>query len=255
MNIDDAIEDFIGYCMFEKGLSEKTKESYKNDLKIYKEFLNNRNISNVSNITDKEIKDFLKEKSEEKTSTIAHNLTYIKYFHKYLFSSKITKKDVSEFIDRPKMRKSIPKILSIEDVDNLLDIKLETALDYRNKAMLEVQYAKGLRISELINLELNDIDTLEGTIIVFGKGSKERIVPLRDYAIKYLKLYLERRNELVKDPTITKLFLNNHGKPISRQGFFKILKKILKEKGLNEDVSHHIQKNYLATHLINRGTY
>ena len=86
MNIDDAIEDFIGYCMFEKGLSEKTKESYKNDLKIYKEFLNNRNISNVSNITDKEIKDFLKEKSDEKTSTIAHNLTVIKNFHKYLFN-------------------------------------------------------------------------------------------------------------------------------------------------------------------------
>ena len=253
MNIDDAIEDFIGYCMFEKGLSEKTKESYKNDLKIYKEFLNNRNISNVSYITDKEIKDFLKEKSEEKTSTIAHNLTVIKNFHKYLFSSNITKKDVSEFIDRPKMRKSIPKILSIEDVDNLLDIKLETALDYRNKAMLEVLYATGLRISELINLELNDIDTLEGTIIVFGKGSKERIVPLGDYAIKYLKLYLERRNELVKDPTITKLFLNNHGKPISRQGFFKILKKILKEKGLNEDASPHTLRHSFATHLINRG--
>ena len=253
MNIDDAIEDFIGYCMFEKGLSEKTKESYKNDLKIYKEFLNNRNISNVSNITDKEIKDFLKEKSDEKTSTIAHNLTVIKNFHKYLFSSNITKKDVSEFIDRPKMRKSIPKILSIEDVDNLLDIKLETALDYRNKAMLEVLYATGLRISELINLELNDIDTLEGTIIVFGKGSKERIVPLGDYAIKYLKLYLERRNELVKDPTITKLFLNNHGKQISRQGFFKILKKLLREKGLNEDASPHTLRHSFATHLINRG--
>ena len=253
MNIDDAIEDFIGYCVFEKGLSNKTKESYYNDLNIYKNFLSNRNISNVLSITDKEIKDFLKIRDNESTSTIAHNLTVIKSFHQYLYKQNITKKDISEFIDRPKMKKSIPKVLSEEDIDSLLDIKLETCYDYRNKAMLELMYATGLRISELINLELNDLDLLEGIVIILGKGSKERVVPIGDYAIKYIKLYLEHRNELIKGDNPNKLFLNNHGKQISRQGFFKILKKILREKGLNEEVSPHTLRHSFATHLVNRG--
>ena len=253
MNIDDAIEDFIGYCIFEKGLSNKTKESYYNDLKIYKEYLKNKNITNVLSITDQNIKGFLKLRDKESTSTIAHNLTVIKNFHQYLYKQNITKKDISEFIDRPKMRKSIPRVLSEEDVDKLLDIKLETCYDYRNKAMLELMYATGLRVSELINLELNDIDLLEGIVIILGKGSKERVVPIGDYAIKYLKLYLEHRSELIKKENPTKLFLNNHGMPITRQGFFKTLKKLLKEKGLNEEVSPHTLRHSFATHLVNRG--
>ena len=253
MNIDDAIEDFIGYCVFEKGLSNKTKESYYNDLNIYKEYLKENNKTNVLSITDQDIKNFLKLRDKESTSTIAHNLTVIKSFHQYLYKQNITKKDISEFIDRPKMKKSIPRVLSEEDVDKLLDIKLETVYDYRNKAMLELMYATGLRVSELINLELNDIDLLEGIVIILGKGSKERVVPIGDYAIKYLKMYLEHRNELIKGENPTKLFLNNHGKPITRQGFFKILKKLLKEKGLNEEVSPHTLRHSFATHLVNRG--
>ena len=253
MNIDDAIEDFIGYCMFEKGLSEKTKESYKNDLKIYKEFLNNRNISNVNNITDKEIKDFLKEKSEEKTSTIAHNLTVIKNFHKYLFSLNITKKDVSEFIDRPKMRKSIPKVLSIEDVDNLLDIKLETALDYRNKAMLEMLYATGLRISELINLELNDIDILEGTIIVFGKGSKERIIPFGKSAVSALLNFLKEREFIIQKFNVKSkyLLLDEKGKRITRQSVYTFIHE--RGKLLKKSISPHTLRHSFATHLLENG--
>ena len=253
MKLDDAIEDFIGYCIFEKGLSNKTKESYYNDLNIYKDYLSKNYITNVLSITDQDIKNFLKLRDKESTSTIAHNLTVIKSFHQYLYKQNITKKDISEFIDRPKMKKSIPRVLSEEDVDKLLDIKLETVYDYRNKAMLELMYATGLRVSELINLELNDIDLLEGIVIILGKGSKERVVPIGDYAIKYLKMYLEHRNELIKGENPTKLFLNNHGKPITRQGFFKILKKLLKEKGLNEEVSPHTLRHSFATHLVNRG--
>ena len=253
MKIEDAISDFLNYCVFEKGLSDRSKLSYENDLKVYKEFLKDRAIYDVSRIRSEDIKDFLKERNSEESSTIAHNLTVIQNFHTYLLKENIVKSDVSEFIDRPKLRKSLPKTLSVEDVDKLLDIKLDSAFDYRNKAMLELMYGCGLRVSELVNLTLNDIDMTNCLIRIFGKGSKEREIPIGEYSIYYLKEYLNVRDSLLKGKPCNKLFLNNHGSSISRQGFFKMLKQLLKEKGLNTDVSPHTLRHSFATHLINRG--
>lgn len=253
MKLEDAINDFLNYCIFEKGLSDRSRFSYENDLKMYKEFLKNRSIVNVSNIRSEDIKDFMKSRANEESSTIAHNLTVIKNFHTYLLKEEIVKSDVSEFIDRPKLRKTLPKTLSIEDIDKLLDIKLDSAFDYRNKAMLELMYGCGLRVSELVNLELNDIDMTNCLIKIFGKGSKEREIPIGEYSIYYLKEYLNVRDSLLKGKTCNKLFLNNHGSNISRQGFFKMLKQLLKEKGLNTEVSPHTLRHSFATHLINRG--
>ena len=253
MKLEDAINDFLNYCIFEKGLSDRSRFSYENDLKMYKEFLKNRSIVNVSNIRSEDIKDFMKSRANEESSTIAHNLTVIKNFHTYLLKEEIVKTDVSEFIDRPKLRKTLPKTLSIEDIDKLLDIKLDSAFDYRNKAMLELMYGCGLRVSELVNLELNDIDMTNCLIKIFGKGSKEREIPIGEYSIYYLKEYLNVRDSLLKGKTCNKLFLNNHGSNISRQGFFKMLKQLLKEKGLNTEVSPHTLRHSFATHLINSG--
>jgi len=253
MNIEDAIEDFINYCIFEKGLSDKTKESYRNDLDVYKIYLNDCGINYVSDISKDNIKNFIKDRSIEEASTIAHNLTVIKNFHKYLLKEGVVSDDVSLYIERPKLRKLLPKSLSIEDVDLLLDIKLNGPFDYRNKAMLELMYGCGLRVSELINLEINDIDIINCQIRILGKGSKERIVPLGEYSIDYLKKYLDIRDELLKQKSCSKLFINNHGTGMTRQGFFKMLKKLLKEKGLNPDVSPHTLRHSFATHLINRG--
>ena len=155
MEIEDAIQDFLNYCIFEKGLSDKTKISYQNDLDVYKEYLRKKKKIRVEEITSDDIKDFLKTREEEETTTIAHNLTVIKNFHAYLQKEKIVKTNISEFIERPKLKKSLPKTLSIEDVDKLLDITLNTPFDYRNKAMLELMYGCGLRVSECINLEIN----------------------------------------------------------------------------------------------------
>ena len=253
MDIEDAIKDFLNYCIFEKGLSDKTKESYQNDLEVYKEFLKRQNISRVEHITSDHIKDFLKERNEEETTTIAHNLTVIKNFHSYLLKEKIVKDNVSEFIERPKLRKALPKTLSIEDVDKLLDIQLNTPFDYRNKAMLELMYGCGLRVSELVGLEINDIDQTNCLIRILGKGSKERDIPVGEYALYYLKEYLKVREDLLKEKSCNKLFLNNHGLGMTRQGFFKNLKQLLKEKGLNPEVSPHTLRHSFATHLINRG--
>lgn len=253
MKIEFAIEDFINYCIFEKGLSDKTKLSYQNDLDVYRDFLNNKGIFNVEKIKSDDIKEFLKKRNVEATTTIAHNLTVIKNFHKYLFRQKIVTMDVACYIERPKLRKSLPKALTIEEVDKLLDIDLRTPFDYRNKAMLELMYGCGLRVSEIINLEVNDVDMINDFVRVFGKGNKERLVPLGEYAIIYLRKYLEVRDSFLKNKSSDKLFLNNHGMPMSRQGFFKNLKKILKEKGLNSDISPHTLRHSFATHLINRG--
>ena len=253
MELEDSILDFLNYCIFEKGLSDKTKESYQNDLEIYKKFLQDKNINRVEDITSDHIKEFLKVRSEEETTTIAHNLTVIKNYHTYLLKEKLVKENVSEFIERPKLRKSLPKTLSIEDVDTLLDIDCKTSFDYRNKAMLELMYGCGLRVSELVNLEINDIDRTNCLIRILGKGSKERDIPVGEYALYYLEEYLQRRDSLLKGKPCNKLFLNNHGEGMTRQGFFKNLKQILKEKGLNPEVSPHTLRHSFATHLINRG--
>ena len=253
MELKDAISDFLNYCIFEKGLSDKTKESYQNDLDVYRIFLEKKNINRVDDITSNDIKEFLKERNEEEPTTIAHNLTVIKNFHNYLLKENKVKENVSEFIERPKLKKALPKTLSMDDIDKLLDIPLNTPFDYRNKAMLELMYGCGLRVSECINLETNDIDQTNCIIRILGKGSKERDIPVGEYALYYLKEYLNIRDKLLKKNSCNKLFLNNHGTGMTRQGFFKNLKQILKEKGLNTEVSPHTLRHSFATHLINRG--
>ena len=253
MKISNAIDDFLNYCIFEKGLSDRTKESYQNDLLVYSDFLKGKGIDDVCLIKSSNIKEFLKARSSEETSTIAHNLTVIKNFHSYLLKENIVRGNEAEFIERPKLKKALPKTLSVTDVDKLLDIELKTPFDYRNKAMLELMYGCGLRVSELVALEINDIDMTNCLIRIVGKGNKEREIPIGEYSIYYLVEYLKVREKLLKKKSCTKLFLNNHGNGMTRQGFFKNLKVILKEKGLNEAVSPHTLRHSFATHLINRG--
>ncbi len=255
MKIQDAIDDFINYCVFEKGLSDKTKESYTYDLKMYKEYLYSINIEKADKISEENIINFLKYRTDidDSTSTIAHNLTVIKNFHAYLVKSNILEKDVSINISRPKLRKKIPRAVSVEDIDKLLNIELLTPFDYRNKAMLELMYGSGLRVSELISLDLYDLDFVNCTIRITGKGSKERIVPIGEYCIYYLKLYLKKRSSMLKKENCDALFLNNHGKRMTRQGFFKNLKVILKKQGLDENIHPHTLRHSFATHLLSRG--
>lgn len=257
MEFYEAEKDFINYCIFEKGLSNKTKESYTNDLKIYNEFLETiyQEHYSVNKIKEQDIEDFLKNQieKEDKTTTIAHKLTTIKNFHAYLLREKMVKKDVSLAIQRPKLRKSLPRTLSIEEVDLLLDIPLNTPYDYRNKAMLELMYGAGLRVSELVSITVNNLDFTNSMIRLIGKGNKERIIPIGEYSMYYLNLYLEKRSLLLKQVNNEALFLNNHGKQMTRQGFFKILKGILKKKGLNEEISPHTLRHSFATHLLSRG--
>lgn len=250
--IDTYIDEFIDYLIIDKKYSENTIKSYKNDLKKFKNFINKQ----INNITENDIKKYIKHlnKENDDKKTISHNISTLRSFYKFLLIEKKVNKNPMEYIELPKIRKSLPKTLSIEEIDKLLDINLTDAFSYRNKAMLELMYSSGLRVSELINVKIHDIDVSNCTIRIMGKGSKERIVPLGDYAIRYIELYLkEYRERLIKKEMNDYLFLNNHGKKMTRQGFFKILKQIAKEKNIKTEFSPHTLRHSFATHLLNGG--
>ena len=250
------LDDFINYLVIEKKVSDNTKKSYYNDLSKYIKFLKDNNVNKVTDIKKKNITkymEFLKE-ANYSPKTIAHNLTCIKEFHKYLIKDGILDIDYSENVESPKLRKSLPKVLSIEEVNKLLEFPLVTPFDYRNKAMIELMYASGLRVSELVNLEINDVNITMGTVRCYGKGSKERIIPIGDVALEYLEIYInEYRSSLLKGYLCDKLFLNNHGRAMTRQGFFKILKNLAKKQNIKTEFSPHTLRHSFATHLLEYG--
>lgn len=252
------IKDYLDYIILEKNLTKNTKDNYSLDLNDYVLFLNKRNIFDSKDIKTSDITSYLEYLYNNKLSprSIKRHLTSIKNFHKYLVRMNKLETDVSEFVDSPKIRKKLPNVLDTSDIDKIMTIKLNNSFDYRNKAMLELIYGAGLRVSELISLTLYSVDLENCVIRITGKGRKERIVPIGEYIIDSLKNYLEIRNSLIKKgkKETDVLFLNNHGEPITRQGFNLILKKILKEKGIKGKITPHTLRHSFATHMIDNGS-
>ena len=255
-NNKDILEKYQIYLLTIKQKEEKTTvSSYIEDIYKYLEYMENNKIKTALNIEYQDITNYLKylDNNNYETSSIIRKIVSIKLFHKYL-SEEYKIKDISSKIINPKLRRKLPNILTIEEVDNLLDIKLNTPFDYRNKAMLEIMYSSGLRVSELVDLKLNNIDLDNGYVRCLGKGKKERIIPIGEIAIEYLKKYInEYRNSMKKGYYTDNVFLNNHGKNITRQGFFLIIKNIAKEKNINKNITPHMLRHSFATHLLNNG--
>lgn len=248
----EFVDDFSDYLRIDKNYSENTVESYMRDLKYFLTY------------TDKEILDITKKDIENyilhllpnyNESSINRIIASIKSFYKYLAIYKGFI-NISEDVECLQRKKKLPKYLSIEEVDKLLDIELNTPFDHRNKAILELMYATGLRASELINLELNNVDTVNMVVHVYGKGSKERIVPMSKIAVNYLDIYINKYREdlFVKGkPKTDVLFLNNHGTKMTRQGLYKIIGKIASEKNINKEITPHVLRHSFATHMIECG--
>lgn len=256
MEVQVAKENFINYCEYEKGLSANTLKSYNYEINLYQIYLEDKlSIIDIEKVSKEDIESYLKYcyLKNEDSKTISHKITTIYNFHNYLLREKVIKDNQAEFIDRPKLAKHLPYTLTVKEIDKLLDIALVTVFDYRDKAMLELMYGTGLRVSELVSLTVYDVDFYNAFLRIKGKGSKERIVPINNASLKYLKLYLDRRCLLLKKKTSDELFLNARGEGISRQGFFKNLKKILAKKGMPVNISPHSLRHSFATHLIENG--
>ncbi len=252
---EDKIESFLRYLLIDKNYSLNTKEAYANDLRKYFNYMQEHHIS-FKNIKRQDILNYLKDLKEGQISekTISHHLTVIRSFYKFLLLEKIVSDNPAKLIELPKIRKSLPSVLTEEEVSKLLSFSPKNSYEYRNKAILELLYASGLRVSELIHLTFSDIDLEASMIRVYGKGKKERLIPIGEYATMALKIYIENhRSFLIKKERSDYLFLNNHGKMITRQGVFKMFKQLAKEMKIQVNFSPHTLRHSFATHLLNHG--
>ncbi|MBR1413844.1 MAG: tyrosine recombinase XerD [Bacilli bacterium] len=248
--IDSNQEKYLDYLKYERKLSDNTIKSYRYNLEKFYLFLNKKDTIKAS-IND--IKNFLYQ-HDITSRTKAHYLTVLNSYYNFLIDEELLKVNPCENISQPKLAKELPKYLTIEEVDRLLNINIETDVDFRNKTMLELLYATGMRVSELVSLKLSDIDYHEALVRVVGKGSKERIIPLNDISINYLKEYVDiHRNSLLKNKTSEYLFISHIGTNISRQAFFKMIKKECLKCGIKKDISPHTLRHSFATHLLNNG--
>lgn len=255
------LEEYLHYLKIERGLSYNTIVSYERDLNQYLAYLDNRGIHELSQIDRFVIMDFLTFLKEENKSstTIIRMVSSLRKFHQFLRQERHTDTDPMQYIDTPKKRQSLPKTLSIEEVEKIIEAPdTTTVLGIRDRAILEVMYATGLRVTELITLKLSDLHLTIGLLKTLGKGDKERIVPLGDQAIDWINTYLEKsRPELAiknkSDATNDVLFLNYQGKPFSRQGIWKNLKIYVTEVGIEKDVTPHTLRHSFATHLLENG--
>lgn len=254
--LNKDIDDFINYIYVERNLSSNTKDTYQYTLLQYKRFMDQkRKIKDLKKVNKDDLKYYIKKQSLTlKTKTIAHHLAVIKNFYKYLLRENKLKINPADAVFLPKISKNLPKVLSIKEVEKLLSFRVFNAYDYRNRAMLELMYATGLRVSELINLKINDINLEMNMVRCMGKGKKERFVPIGDIATKWIKTYLELyRVSLLKKQATNYLFLNNHGRKMTRQGFFIILKKIANQMGIKKTFSPHTLRHSFASHLLEGG--
>ncbi|WML53954.1 site-specific tyrosine recombinase XerD [Neobacillus sp. PS3-12] len=255
----DQLKDFIHFLIVEKGLAKNTIVSYERDLKSYIHYLNSvENIQHLNDVQRIHIVHFLGLLKEQGKSskTLARHIASLRAFHQFLLRDKVTDHDPSVHIETPKMERSLPKVLNIQEVETLLDSpKQNDHFGIRDKAMLEILYATGIRVSELIGLDLGDVHLTMGFVRCIGKGNKERIIPIGKTAANALKHYLEQGRPFFvnKKQREEALFLNHHGMRLTRQGFWKILKRLAAEAGIQKELTPHTLRHSFATHLLENG--
>lgn len=250
------LEAFIDYLKVEKGLADNSVYSYNEDLKKYQTYLKKKGIEDPKKINRKDITDFLFVlRKRISPNSIARILSTVKSFHKFLLREKITPSDPAGLVDAPKLEKKIPNFLNFEEVAVILKApNLKKPQGIRERAILELMYATGLRVSELVKLKKSDINLDVGFIKCMGKGSKERIVPLGKIAENFLQKYLdEARPKLLSKKESIFIFLAQGGRPISRQSVWKMIKRIVRKAGIKKKVSPHTLRHSFATHLLERG--
>lgn len=255
MSTARILQEYSSFLRVERGLSENSVQAYLSDLNQFWKFLEKRN-SELSEVDQGQITLYLSELDARSISarSRARKVSALRSFFDYLVDEEIMDHNPCDYIESPKLALNLPKILSEEEVVALLEApKLDKPAGYRDRAMLEVMYGSGLRVSELIELNLGDIDEL-GFVRCLGKGNKERIIPIGTHALQATTRYLKyARPKLCKNPRERALFVNQRGTRLTRQGFWKIIKGWAKEAGLKKEISPHIIRHSFATHLLRHG--
>jgi integrase/recombinase XerD len=253
----ELIATFLDYLSVERGLAKNTIISYGDDLDTYVNFLQACRVNALSKISKNDIVNFMMNQKERGISpnSIARRLAAIRMFHRFLARERIVKDDPSNLVDTPRLWKKIPDTMSLNEVDALLaqpDQRNKQGL--RDKAILETLYATGMRVSEAVNLKTLNVNLDVGFLRCIGKGDKERVIPLGKKAIVSIKKYLDQaRPEFAKKQDSEFLFLSRFGKKISRQSFWKIIKKYALKAGINKPMRPHILRHSFATHLLEHG--
>ena len=250
----DLIDQFIDFYWLTTGASKNTLSAYRSDLKIFSKWLNNNSLIDVDK---KQIQDYFsyRKDSNISASTQSRMLTCLHSFYQFLSDKKNLTIDPTEQLDYPKLEKKLPIFLNVQEVERLLEAPNSKSLfGQRDRAMLELLYSCGLRVSELINLSYHNINLKDEFIRIHGKGNKERLLPMGEIAIDYLTKYeLNSRPELLKNGQSDSYFLSNRGKAMSRQNFFYIIKDYASKAGIEKPLSPHSLRHAFATHLVQKG--
>lgn len=255
--MQDWIAQFLEYLSVERGLSHNTLESYHRDLQAFYTYIKSTYHLPLIEIRQIHISHYLAELHQKgrANSTISRNLASIRSYFHFLVRENVLQQDPTSYIETPKIEKRLPRVLTIEEIECLLQAPDPTnPAGSRDHAMIELLYATGIRVSELVSLQVKDVNLATGFLRCMGKGAKERIIPIGDIAQKALLNYLRiGRHEFTKSDTMPTLFLNQHGSSLSRQGFWKILKKYAREAGVLKEITPHTLRHSFATHLLERG--
>ena len=250
----ELIDQFIDFYWLRTGASKNTLAAYRSDLKIFNKWLAGKSLISVNS---KHIQDYFSERQKNNigSSTQARILTCLHSFYQYLLANQLIKNDPTEQFSHPKLEKKLPVFLNIQEVEKLLEAPSSSSLfGQRDRAMLELLYSCGLRVSELINLSYHNINLKEEFIRIHGKGNKERVLPMGEMAIDYLMKYeTNARPMLLKNGQSDSYFLSNRGSAMSRQNFFYIIKAYANQVGIDKPLSPHSLRHAFATHLVQKG--
>ena len=251
-----CVQEFLNNLKYQRNYSDYTILSYKEDLNIYEEFLN-KEILDFKKVKYNDIRmylRYLKEEKNEKNSSICRNLSALRTFYNYLITKEITESNPFIYLNGPKKEKRLPRYFEYNELEELFKVPdLKDSFGQRNRLILEMLYATGMRVGELVSIKVKDINIEEGTILILGKGNKERITHFGEYAKDILLLYLEDGYKKLNKNNLEYLFINNKATKLTERGVRDILNNIIKETDLSKHISPHMLRHTFATHLLNEG--
>ena len=255
--MEAAIRSFLSYLRVEKALSQNTIDAYRRDLEKFSAFATERGLEKAPQVKRADVVDFLASLYLRKLDarSVARHLVSLRQFFRFLLSEELISEDPVVTVESPKFRKSLPQFLSVEEVDRLLaQPDVSSALGLRDKAMIELLYSAGLRVSELCNLAVDDLHVDAGSLRCIGKGNKERLVPVGKRALAVLQLYIKKaRPEILGEHTSKYLFIIRKGNKLDRIAFWKNLALYGRKAGLRKALTPHMLRHSFATHLLDRG--